>query len=150
GLGGRSGGSGHGNGFNNLVQYQICGRNGHLASNCYHQYDNQFQSHNSNGGGSAASRKTNPFQAMIASPQIIVDPARYANFGASIHITTDIQNFVTIEQINNCSLPISCNSNSKKVNRNRNNERDKRNSNSKKGSRNNNSEKSSSNSNNKR
>nr|KYP60838.1 Retrovirus-related Pol polyprotein from transposon TNT 1-94 [Cajanus cajan] len=69
---------------------QICGKNGHIALDCWNRYNQEYQTqpqahasqmyHHNNASGDAT---------MLATPSIVVDPLWYPDSGASHHITHD-------------------------------------------------------------
>ncbi|RVW84221.1 hypothetical protein CK203_045277 [Vitis vinifera] len=73
------GGYGRGNGL--LPTCQVCGRQGHIAINCYHRFDRAFQS-----------PPSNSLTFMVALPNTIADPSWYFDSGASTHVTNNPDN----------------------------------------------------------
>ncbi|KAL6345581.1 hypothetical protein AAG906_017311 [Vitis piasezkii] len=73
------GGYGRGNGL--LPTCQVCGRQGHIAINCYHRFDRDFQS-----------PPSNSLTFMVALPNTIADPSWYFDSGASTHVTNNPDN----------------------------------------------------------
>ncbi|KAK0600457.1 hypothetical protein LWI29_015218 [Acer saccharum] len=82
---GRSRGRG-GRGNNSKPTCQVCGRFGHTAAVCYYRYDNQYM------GNPPEQNKNNNPTAFIAAPDVVNDPAWYADSGASNHVIGDLSN----------------------------------------------------------
>jgi hypothetical protein len=59
--------------------YQVCGKFGHKALTCYHRFDNSYSS-------------ISNMQALLTTPQPPVDENRYADSGATHHLTADLAN----------------------------------------------------------
>ena len=73
------GSCGRGNGLRPTCQ--VCGRQGHIAINCYHRFDRAFQS-----------PPSNSLTVMVALPNTIADPSWYFDSGASTHVTNNPDN----------------------------------------------------------
>ena len=58
---------------------QVCGKFGHMALTCYHRFDNSYSSDSN-------------MQALLATPQPLVDENWYADSGTTHHLTTDLTN----------------------------------------------------------
>ena len=58
---------------------QVCGKLGHMALTCYHRFDNSYSSDSN-------------MQALLATPQPLVDENCYADSGATHHLTADLVN----------------------------------------------------------
>ena len=96
---------------------QVCGKVGHIAMNCYHRFDrnyqnntqnggmftrtpNQYQSHqNQNQSNEVPALTNSPHQAnyhqstaYYATPETVGDPAWYADSGATNHVTPQLSN----------------------------------------------------------
>lgn len=80
---------------------QVCGKNGHIASQCWYRYDSSYtidpHSFSSNIASSsssvpvrpAAPLPATPAQAMIATPHSVCDSSWYVDSGASNHLAYD-------------------------------------------------------------
>ncbi|KAF7838902.1 Retrovirus-related Pol polyprotein from transposon TNT 1-94 [Senna tora] len=77
------------------AQCQVCGKWGHIAVNCYNRYNQNFtedalvqaQSQMPSSSTSAA-----PAQALLATPETLIDPDWYPDSGASNHLTNNANN----------------------------------------------------------
>ncbi|KAF7841251.1 Retrovirus-related Pol polyprotein from transposon TNT 1-94 [Senna tora] len=77
------------------AQCQVCGKWGHIAVNCYNRYNQNFtedalvqaQSQMPSSSTSAA-----PAQALLATPETLIDPDWYPDSGASNHLTNNADN----------------------------------------------------------
>ena len=58
---------------------QVCGKFGHMALTCYHRFDNSYSSDSN-------------MQALLATPQPLVDENWYADSGTTHQLTTDLTN----------------------------------------------------------
>lgn len=86
---------------------QVCGKNGHIASQCWYRYDSSYtvdpQMFSSNIASSSSmpvrpstpspAQSVTPAQAMIATPESVCDSSWYVDSGASSHLAYDDSSF---------------------------------------------------------
>ncbi|KAI3465169.1 hypothetical protein Pfo_021832 [Paulownia fortunei] len=65
-------------------QYQVYGKLGHVTLNCYHKFGSNFQAH--------INKNSNQMSTMVENPHTVADSSWYAEFGATHHLNSDLQN----------------------------------------------------------
>lgn len=77
-------------GNNARPQCQVCGKNGHIALDCWHRFDQEYQS-------SSNSSSTSYMTAMLTAPCTAFDPNWYPDSGVTNHVTPDPNNLTQDE-----------------------------------------------------
>lgn len=100
---GRGRGAGRFTNTSNRLQCQVCGKNGHMAWQCFHRFNPQFTSpfstpqtafnrYNNFNSYPSHTPPSAPMQALLATPDTTSSAAWFPDSGASHHITSDINN----------------------------------------------------------
>ncbi|KAL5544292.1 hypothetical protein UlMin_008076 [Ulmus minor] len=65
---------------------QVCGKIGHIAAHCYYKFDNNYM------GAPLEANKNIQHSVFVATPDMLNDPAWYADSRASTHVMNDASN----------------------------------------------------------